>query len=202
MHRSDAELLTALAAGDPEAYAELFRRHVRAVTGFAIRRCFDPEDVADAVAETFLVAGQAAGRYRPDHDTALPWLMGIARRIILRQRRSVSRRSRLHHRLAAAEPGFSRGEAEAIEAAIDAARRRPELEAGLDRLPEGEREALELVAYHRLTPSEAALVLEVSPNAVRLRLTRARRKMRTWLHPSGHRESESPREAGLEAPHA
>lgn len=202
MHRSDAELLADLAGGDPEAYAELFRRYVRALTRFAVRRCRTPEDVADAVSDTFLVAGEAAGRYRPEHDSALPWLMGIARRIIFRQRRSLSRRLRLQDRAAWAVPTYSGWEIEAVAAAIDAARQSPELEAALRRLSRAEREVLELVAYDDLTPAEAARVLDLTPNAARLRLSRARRKMRTWLESGGHREVESPREAGLEAPYA
>src|SRR5690606_11362204 len=70
--RSDAQLLESAAAGDAQSYAHFFRRHVDAITRYAIRRCNGPEDVADLVGECFLVALQAAGRYRPETDTALP----------------------------------------------------------------------------------------------------------------------------------
>ncbi len=198
MGRSDAELLVAASEGSQEAFAEFFRQHVRAVTGFAIRRCTTADDVADAVSDTFLVALQAAGRYRPENDTALPWLMGITRRIILRQRRSISRRLGLHARLIGHELHYTASEESAIADAIDAARQVPSIERALARLPEGEREALELVAYDGLRPSEAAVVLGVTPNAVRLRLSRARRKMQKWLEPERH----VPIELRLEAPRA
>jgi DNA-directed RNA polymerase specialized sigma24 family protein len=48
----------------------------------------------------------------------------------------------------------------------------------------GDRKVLELVAYAQLSPSEAALALGISPNAARLRLARARRRLRERLQPS------------------
>jgi RNA polymerase sigma-70 factor (ECF subfamily) len=44
-------------------------------------------------------------------------------------------------------------------------------------LPEGDREILRLWAWERLEPGEIAMVLQVSPNAATLRLSRARRKL-------------------------
>jgi DNA-directed RNA polymerase specialized sigma24 family protein len=48
---SDARLLSRVPA--PEAVAALYERHVDAVFRFAVRRCRDPEDVADLVATVF-----------------------------------------------------------------------------------------------------------------------------------------------------
>jgi RNA polymerase sigma factor (sigma-70 family) len=184
----DADLLRAATAGSPTAYAEFFRRHVRAVTAFGLRRCSTPDQVADLVADTFLIALHAAHRYKAETETALPWLYGIARRVILRQRRTRSRRDSVMGRLARFEPEFRDSEEDAVAAALDAARQAPLLQAALRRLSDSEREVLELVAYDGLTPTEVAIVLGVSPNAVRLRLSRARKKMREGLDPAlaGH----------------
>jgi RNA polymerase sigma-70 factor, ECF subfamily len=48
-------------------------------------------------------------------------------------------------------------------------------------MPAGDRKVLELVAYAQLSPSEAAVALGISPNAARLRLARARRRLRERL---------------------
>jgi DNA-directed RNA polymerase specialized sigma24 family protein len=45
----------------------------------------------------------------------------------------------------------------------------------------GDRKVLELVAYAQLSPTEAALALGISPNDARLRLARARRRLRERL---------------------
>lgn len=58
--RSDADLLAAAADGDGEAYGAFFRRHSRAMTAYAIRRCDNSDDVADLVSDTFMIALQAS----------------------------------------------------------------------------------------------------------------------------------------------
>jgi RNA polymerase sigma-70 factor (ECF subfamily) len=181
LETADAQLLEAASDGDADAFALFFRRYVTAVTLYAVRRCKDPEDVADLVADTFLIALQAAGRYIPETETALPWLFGIARRVLARQRRRTAGAARLFIKASNTHVLFSASEEDEVASAIDAARQRPALEEALTHLTPGEREVLELVAYDGLTPSEAALVLGLSPNAARLRLSRARRHLRQLL---------------------
>ncbi len=180
VHTTDRELLARAAAGDPEAYASFFRRHVGAVTRYAVRRCDNAEQVADLISDTFLVGLEACGRYQEMHDTALPWLFGIARRVLAGHRR----RRYTFYRTHGFQPLVTPDEADAIVAAIDASRLRPELEAALHSLPGSEREVFLLVAHDGLTPTEAALALDVTPNAARLRLSRARRKLREELEPA------------------
>jgi RNA polymerase sigma factor (sigma-70 family) len=90
-------------------------------------------------------------------------------------------------------PRFTGEEYEAVEAAIDAARQAPHVQAALRAMPVGERRVLELVAYAQLSPTEAALALGISPNAARLGLARARKWLRERL-PSAEPS------AGLAAP--
>ena len=181
---TDAALLTAASNGDADSFAMFFRRHVSPVTFYGLRRCSDPDDVADLVAETFLVALQASGRYVPETTTALPWLFGIARRVLAKQRRRRAGTRRLLVKATNSHLLFTASEEDAVAAAIDAARQAPLLEAGLASLSASEREVLELVAYDGLTPSEVALMLNLSPNAARLRLSRARRHLRLVLDPT------------------
>ena len=177
MSASDASLLTATAHGDGDAFATFFRRHEAVVTRFAIRRCDNAEEVADAVSDTFLVALRRARAFDPgDHADARPWLLGIAQRVVAGQRRSRARRFRLAARTASL-PTYEPDEAERVDAAIDAARRVDDLRPRLDALPRRDREVLELVAYADLAPNEAAQALGISANAARLRLARARRRL-------------------------
>lgn len=181
--RSDADLLTASSAGSADAYSVFFRRHVDAITRYAVRRCANSEDVADLVAECFLVALQSAHRYVPETDTALPWLFGISRRLLAKQRRKYAGNRRLEVKASNAFPVFSAAEDNEIASAIDAARQAPALERALANLTRAERDVLELVAYDGLTPSEAAAALDITPNAARLRLSRARRAVRAQIAP-------------------
>ena len=181
MDRTDAELLEAASSGDAEAFSELFRRHVDAVTRYSLRRCASAEDVGDLVGDCFFVALQRAHCYVPQTPTALPWLFGIARRLVAKQRRAYASARRLEAKAANTYPAFTASEEEAVNDAIDAARQAPLLEEALAALPKSERDVLELVAYDGLTPTEAATALEITPNAARLRLSRARRSVRAHL---------------------
>jgi RNA polymerase sigma factor (sigma-70 family) len=186
---SDADLLTAAASGSADAYSVFFRRHAPPVTLYAVRRCSQPDDVADMVSETFFIALQASGRYIPETDTALPWLFGIARRVLAKQRRRRAGTRRLMVKATNSQSLVSASEEDAIAAAIDASRQRPAIEAALATLSAGEREVLELVAYDGLSPTEVAVALNLTPNAARLRLSRARRHVRDQLDPAGDREA-------------
>jgi RNA polymerase sigma factor (sigma-70 family) len=181
MEPTDQELLAATAAGDGEAFAMFWRRHTSTVMAFGIHHCASSEDVADLVADTFLAAFRAAGRYRAQAATATPWLLGIATRLTSNQHRALARWRRGNQRVAGERPRFTGEEYEAVETAIDAARQAPHVQAALRAMPVGERKVLELVAYGQLRPSEAAVALGISPNAARLRLARARRRLRELL---------------------
>ena len=181
MEPTDQELLAATAAGDGEAFAIFWRRHTSTVMAFGIHHCATSEDVADLVADTFLAAFRAAGRYRAETATAAPWLLGIATRLASNQHRTLARWRRGNQRVAGERPHFTGEEYEAVEAAIDAARQAPHVQAALRAMPDGDRKVLELVAYAQLSPSEAALALHISPNAARLRLARARKRVREQL---------------------
>jgi RNA polymerase sigma factor (sigma-70 family) len=133
MDESDAGLLAATARGDAEAFGRFYRRHEHQVLGYAVARCSNASDVADAVGETFLAALGAASRFRDDGGDAVPWLFGIARRVLARQRRSLARRQRLIRRLETL-PSLTSAEADAVDAAIDAARLAPRLAAALAKL--------------------------------------------------------------------
>ena len=179
--RSDADLLRASAAGSADAYSVFFRRHANAITRYAVRRCTNPEDVADLVGECFLVALQAAHRYIPETDTALPWLFGISRRVIAPPRRKSAGNRRIEVKASNAFPHFTDAEDDEIASAIDASRQVPALEEALARLTRSERDVLELDASAGLSPSETAVALDITPNAARLRLSRARRAVRAHL---------------------
>jgi RNA polymerase sigma factor (sigma-70 family) len=152
-----------------EAFEQLFRAYYPAVRAYALRRA--PADVAqDVVAETFLVAWR---RLDDVPDDALPWLFGVARRVLANERRSADRRAALQRRVAtdvvvAADTGDRLGDAELLRAA-------------LADLSEHHREALMLVAWHGLTGARAARAAGCSPATFAVRLHRARAKLAARL---------------------
>jgi RNA polymerase sigma-70 factor, ECF subfamily len=73
---SDAELLRAHVDGDPDAFAELVRRHRDRLWAVALRTIGDREEAADAVQDALLSAHKAAARFRGDSQVTT-WLHRI-----------------------------------------------------------------------------------------------------------------------------
>lgn len=153
-------------------FARLYADNWDAILAYALRRTPAPEDAADLVAETFLVAWRRAADV-PRGPKSRAWLYGVARRLLANQRRGAHRRGRLVERLrdelaaAIVQAPTPSGEATVMET--------------LARLKEEDREVLLLAGWEQLEPAEIAVVLGISSVAARSRLHRARRRFRTAL---------------------
>ena len=175
---SDGELWRR-AAAEPDAFGELFERHAHAVYAFCARRTADLGLAEDLTSVVFLEAWRRRGSVELQHDSALPWLLGIANNLSRNARRSVRRGRAALARLPPALAGAS-AEDDAIERA-DAERalkRATEAIAGLAR---AEREVVVLVLWSDLSYEQAALALGVPVGTVRSRLARARHKLQDSL---------------------
>jgi RNA polymerase sigma factor (sigma-70 family) len=153
-----------------QLFEELFRQNYAAVRGYALRRT-SPEAAQDAVAETFLVAWR---RLDDVPEDALPWLFGVARRVLANQRRASGRGEALQQRLAGAGAGRPASPEESVTES-DVVR------AALARLSERDREALMLVAWHGLSRKRAARAAGCTRTAFDVRLHRARRRLAAQL---------------------
>ncbi|HVY97360.1 MAG TPA: RNA polymerase sigma factor [Solirubrobacterales bacterium] len=165
---------------DPDIFEAFYREHVEGLQRFIARRVSERERAADLTAEIFLAAIESAEGYQPGRGTPRAWLYGIARVVIANdaRRRDAEREREDRWRASAL---LDSDDAARIDARIDAAARSRELYAAMDRLPEAERAVLELVALDELSVAEAAAVAGLRPVTARVRLHRARRKLRAEL---------------------
>jgi RNA polymerase sigma-70 factor, ECF subfamily len=155
---------------DAERLEALFRLHYTAVAAYARRRA--PDHAADdIVAATFLVAWRRLDEVPAE---SLPWLLAVARNVIATQQRGSRRRGALRVRLEQTG-GTASGDPPAVEEPAG------RVAAALGRLPAGDREAITLIAWDGLRPAEAAAVLGQSPATFRVRLHRAKRRLRKEL---------------------
>lgn len=175
-----------------DRFDRCFDAHFDQVLAFALRRCVNRDDAEDVAAETFATAWRRVDRLP---DCELPWLLGIANRVIRNQQRSSRRRLRLAGKLQTTQT-HTRGRDHAeLVGERDAAAR------ALSRLSDAHRELLQLIAWEGLSNEDAAAVLGCSNAALRVRLHRARRAMEKQLalagHGSGqaHETNPEPREA-------
>src|SRR6202020_1401492 len=97
---SDRELIAAIADRDGEACTVFYRRHLARIVAYLMRETRDPELAADIAGEVFATVIVAARRYRPETDSAAPWLIGIARNTLAASRRRGQVQARARRRLA------------------------------------------------------------------------------------------------------
>jgi RNA polymerase sigma-70 factor (ECF subfamily) len=165
---------------DPDLFEAFYREHVEGLQRFVARRVGDRERAADLTAEIFLAAIDSAHRYRPRRGAPKAWLYGIARVLVANDRRRLGRQRAGEERLRGSTL-LDEEDAARMDARLDAAAQSRHLYEAMDRLPEAERAVLELVALDELTVAEAAAAAGVRPVTARVRLHRARRKLREEL---------------------
>jgi RNA polymerase sigma factor (sigma-70 family) len=151
-------------------FEQLYEASYGAVLAYAQRRVEGAADAADAVAETFTVAWRRLDEI-PEGES-LPWLYGVARRVLANQRRGDRRRADLSSRLRS-QPAPS----VEIEGQVEAEEDRHRVLSALSRLKEGDREILRLAAWEELSHREIALVVGCSEPSVAVRLHRARNRL-------------------------
>ncbi len=161
-----------------EAFEAAYRAAGTAVLGYALRRASSREDALDVVAETFATAWRRRGHLPTAPEEVRPWLFGIARLCLANAARSSQRAGRLGRRLADSFVDTALPDPSAISEARAESRRVRE---ALDQLSVDDRELVTLIAWEGLTPAEAAAALGLAPGTARVRLHRARTRLRAAL---------------------
>jgi RNA polymerase sigma-70 factor (ECF subfamily) len=157
-------------------FEDVYRANVGPLTAFFARRCREPQEVADLTSQTFIEAIRSAHTYK-GQGTPRAWLIAIARNVYAQRCAAASQRSALVDALGG-QLELGQDELEDLAERIDAQRDGRELLAHAGGLSDLEREAVELVDLAGLAPGEAAQVLKVSANVLRVRLFRAHSKLR------------------------
>lgn len=172
---------TAVAMARRSEFDGVYRANVAAVTGFFARRCTEPQTVADLTSQTFVEAVGSFASFDARKGSPRAWLFGIARHVYA-EHYAAAIDGRSATRRLGGQMVVDEDEIEQLAARIDdqcAGRRLLERCA---RLPERDRAAIELVDLAGLSPTEAAGALGISPGALRVRLFRARARLRKGAH--------------------
>jgi RNA polymerase sigma factor (sigma-70 family) len=170
---TDAELLER-SASDPGAFGDFFGRHGVAVRRYVVRRV-GQNDGEDLAAEVFARAFRSREKFRPEHEDALPWLLGIANRVISEHRRIETRRLATIERLLVE----NRDSLSAPDVGMTL-----ELVHALRGLPASDRDTLLLLVWGELSRAEVAAALSVPVGTVNSRIARARKRLARELAPS------------------
>ncbi|MGH8892061.1 MAG: RNA polymerase sigma factor SigM [Actinomycetes bacterium] len=179
--RPDADLLSAHAGGDADAFGELVRRHRNRLWAVAVRTLGDREEAADALQDALVSAFRAgsagaASAFRGD-SAVTTWLHRIVVNACLdRARRRAARPADPlpEHDV----PDRGPDPMAARETALDVA-------AALALLPVEQRSALVLVDMYGWSVEDAAHVLDCPTGTVKSRCARGRARLLPLLRPDG-----------------
>jgi len=179
-HLSDEALVALAARSEQPALAELYDRFGRAAYGLAYRVLRDEALAEDAVQEAFLAVWRTAARFVPERGKASTWIMTLVhRRAVDLVRREERRRADALERAP---------EQEAVEAVDEEAwlrLQRERVQSALKKLPDQQREAIELAYYGGFTQSELAERLGQPVGTIKSRMFNGLARLRELLAEPG-----------------
>ena len=171
---ADEELIERVGRGDRDAARVLMDRMLPRILGLAQRMLNDPLEAEDVAQETFIRVWKAADRFEKGRAQVSTWISRIAINLCydrLRKRREVLT-DEVPER---ADQGISQETAmvrdESANRVVDA----------VNRLPDRQRMAMELVHFQELSNIRAAEIMSVSVEALESLLARGRRKLKALL---------------------
>ena len=175
----DSELLKAIANNDQQACAVFYRRHLSRTVAYLMGEARDPELAADLAGEVFASVIVSARRYKPQTETAAPWVIAIAHNVLANSRRRGRVQDRVRRRLAIEPLELDDGDLERTES-LSANGTGPVTEL-VEALPVGERHAVKAHVLDERSYSEIAASLDCSEMVVRKRVSRGLARLRHTL---------------------
>jgi RNA polymerase sigma-70 factor, ECF subfamily len=173
---TDSELLAATLAGEEASFVELYRRHKDRVYRFAYRMTGSPEVAREVTQSCFVALLEAPSRYDAGRASLGTYLCAAARNQSLRQASRAWRERPLSsdsERRPSAAPSPEQG--------LIAEERARQVREAILALAPLHREVLILAEYEELGISTIARIVGAEPGAVKVRLHRARQKLRAAL---------------------
>lgn len=182
----DEDVLARIAQGDSAALVTLYERYARVVYGLALRMLGNRELAEDLVQETFWRVWRRSSTFNRERGRVAQWVFGIAHNLAIDE----LRRQRLRPVSVYeddARPVLQALEDEKVDvagAALDGERRQVLLRA-LERIPDEQREVIELAYFGGLSQREIAERLNNPIGTVKTRVRLALQKLRSVLLDQG-----------------
>jgi RNA polymerase sigma-70 factor (ECF subfamily) len=173
----DRARLSQAAAGDTEAFAEIYRQYQHVVYRFGYVMTGSEAAAEDIVQETFVALFRDLHRYDPDRASFTTYLYGIVRNLS----RERIRRDRRFLPLEVLTGARRSSSAADPATALEGAQLAEQIRQALHNLPARYRELIVLCDLHGMSYAEAAVVAAISTSAVRSRLHRGRQLLRRRL---------------------
>ncbi len=171
-----SEMMAAAQVGDGDAYRKLLLEILPVLRSIVHARVFNHASAEDVVQNILMSIHRARSSYRPERPFG-PWMRAIARNAIVDSYRQRGRRAErevgVDYLEDMADPQTP---APPLEGGLS-----PQLETALSRLPDKQREAVQLIQLEGLSVAEAAARAGVTPGALKVRAHRGYRALRRAL---------------------
>jgi RNA polymerase sigma-70 factor (ECF subfamily) len=160
----DVALIERARRGDAKAFERLYRDHVGRVHGLCLRMTRNPDLAADCVQDAFIKAWKALPKFEARASFST-WLHRIAVNTVLEKRRGGA-----NSEIAVEDPSQYEEPVMTFDSPVE----EEELEAAIESLPQGARDALVLCGVYGYEHSEAATMLGIAVGTCKAQLHRAR----------------------------
>lgn len=173
------DLVRAAQSGDRDALEELIARSYRPAYALALRLLGDPDDAAEATQEAYARVVRSLKGFR--EPAAFPtWLFRIVSNVCMTTMRKRARRE-IPVDLQSDPVGYADLRSVDVEDLAIERVFRADVEASVRRLPDAYRSVVVLRDVYGMSGDEVAVILGISPGAVKVRLHRAHRRLRDEL---------------------
>jgi RNA polymerase sigma-70 factor, ECF subfamily len=178
---AEVELLRRIGQGDRQSFAQLYDRFSSAVFSAAYRIVNNQQAAEDVLQEVFLQVWEKAALYDPARGKPLTWAVTLTRNKAIDRLRATQRRGRLRDSLerdvGGSEPFDGRNSFDAVELK----EKGKLVNEALHKLPDEQREALELAFFSGLTQSEIAEHLREPLGTIKARIRRGMLRLKSLL---------------------
>jgi len=183
----DTQLLARIAEGDQQAMGEIYDRHVTTLFPIALRIVRDRAEAEDIVHDSFVAVSERAGQYVPERGSVIAWLVTLVRNLSIDRTRRRDRRGVLAREVIAHEPPSPVPDPETL---TSEASEREKIRRALSRLPDAQRQTLEVAFFEGLSYPEIAAREEVPLGTIKSRAARALAALREALASEGLTDDE------------
>lgn len=183
-HHANTELMRRMVAGEEAAFASFYRRFSPGLFSMIYQILQDQKESEDILQEAFVQMWKKAATYDSSRSGLFTWAVMISRNKAIDRLRAGQRRFRTAE---AAATELSIVPPESVKQAdemLDQSEERGRVRAALTKLPEGQREAIDLAFFGGMTQLEISSKLNAPLGTVKARIRRGLLALREVLEPT------------------
>ena len=178
---ADQELMRRVVEMDDAAFTALYRRFAPGVFSMVYDILRDTKESEDVLQESFLQMWKKASTYDPSRSSLFTWAVMISRNRALDRLRSRQRRSRTVEAAAAENAAAPIEHTDQADELLGHAEERTRIRNALSRLPEAQRNAIDLAFFRGLTQAEISAKMGEPLGTIKARIRRGLLALRALL---------------------